>query len=307
MRFVFGKIWSVVESRPIGAFAMFYFVLMTAISLAMGHWLSTAQLFILALAPIVLLTRMRFLREMAPFIVLLLGYEFLRGLAPLLGMEVNVVPMIQVDRFLFGTLPTVALQGWLYRPGAIGPLDYLCTALYLSHVVAPLVFSSFLWLRDRVLFRHFVVTLVVLSYVGFITYALYPAMPPWMAAQRGVIAPVRPIFDLTMAAIGGGQAATDAWGLVRANPVAAMPSLHAAYPMLIWIYLLALYGRRAIPAAVYPATVWFAVVYTGNHYVIDVIVGALYAVVVFVGVEALRRCVPTPAPRRSAQPSHSAR
>ena len=61
------------------------------------------------------------------------------------------------------------------------------------------------------------------------------------------------------------------------NPVAAMPSLHAAYP---WLSFLALrkYSKKLgwffLP---YPILVWFSVVYLGEHYVIDVIAGVVYA------------------------------
>jgi membrane-associated phospholipid phosphatase len=64
---------------------------------------------------------------------------------------------------------------------------------------------------------------------------------------------------------------------MTSNPVAAMPSLHAAFPFLGFLFAQRLLGWRAWPLFVYTVIVWLAVVYLGEHYVVDVVGGALWA------------------------------
>ena len=64
---------------------------------------------------------------------------------------------------------------------------------------------------------------------------------------------------------------------ISSNDVAAFPSLHAAYPFLAFLF-----ARRAFPRAgwlmlAYTACVWFAIVYLGEHWVVDIVGGVVYA------------------------------
>ena len=72
-------------------------------------------------------------------------------------------------------------------------------------------------------------------------------------------------------------------GVHYANNVAAMPSLHAAYAMLFTLFFWSILPWWTRPLlALYPVAMAFALVYTGEHYVIDVLLGWLYAAVVYV-------------------------
>ncbi len=72
------------------------------------------------------------------------------------------------------------------------------------------------------------------------------------------------------------------YNLFAANKVAAIPSLHAAYPVMIFLFSLFLKRKWLITlTGIYMLSVWYAVVYLGEHYLIDVIIGALYALVSF--------------------------
>ena len=61
------------------------------------------------------------------------------------------------------------------------------------------------------------------------------------------------------------------------NPVAAFPSLHAAFPFLGFLALRRVYPRAAWLAFVWCILVWFSVVFLGEHYVVDVIAGVALA------------------------------
>jgi hypothetical protein len=200
-------------------------------------------------------------------------------------MEVNILPMIEADRFLFaGHLPTVELQRLFYNPGHLQLYDYAAFFLYAMHFVLPLAFAFFLWLTNRSLFRRFAYSLVALSYLSFATYVLFPAMPPWMAAEQGYIPHVYKIFDDGLAAVSQGSGIPVVYSFLNPNPVAAMPSLHAAWPMLVFLFIARNYGRRYLALVVYPIAVWLTIVYTGHHYVIDAVVGVLYAAGIYYAV-----------------------
>jgi hypothetical protein len=60
-----------------------------------------------------------------------------------------------------------------------------------------------------------------------------------------------------------------------------MPSLHAVFPTLVFLFFLVYWRPLAPLALVYCFGLWFSVVYIGDHYVVDVLAGILYAVITF--------------------------
>ena len=83
---------------------------------------------------------------------------------------------------------------------------------------------------------------------------------------------------------------------IPGNPYAAIPSLHAGYAMLVFLFV-ASFARRlrwrwpiTIVAALYPLAMGFCVVYTGNHYVVDLLIGFVYATASLYGVLWFWRC-----------------
>ena len=67
-----------------------------------------------------------------------------------------------------------------------------------------------------------------------------------------------------------------------ANPVAAVPSLHAAYPMLLLLFFWRSANRWRWLLVAYTLAMALTLIYTGEHYVIDIVLGWIYAVGVFV-------------------------
>ncbi len=216
-----------------------------------------------------------FLIEFMPFLLLLVTYKQMRNFADNLSRsEINVTNLIRWEEWLFGgTLPNHYLQAHLWGHFYTPLLDVLTNTLYLSHFLSPLVLSVILWQKRRSLYWAFAIGLVVLSYAAFATYVLFPAAPPWWATLYGYL-PRQPVTLAHFVASSEDLAK-------GANPVAAMPSLHAAYPTYIFLVSLYVWGKRAIPVVLLPAGVMFATFYLGHHYVIDAIAGAAYAVIAF--------------------------
>ena len=230
--------------------------------------------------------------EWLPFGAILFAYDLLRGSADSI-FTAHVQPQLRADELMFGgTAPTVWLQQHLWHgPGELGWVDWLAWAVYLTHFFGTLVLAAGFWLAGSRLFRPYVATVAVLAAAGFATYALFPAAPPWLASDEGALAPTDRIVRFVSDA-----APLDFFGAIweqgarYANDVAAVPSLHAAYALLIALFLWPLArGAWRIPLAAYPVAMGFALVYTAEHYVVDVLLGWLYAAVATVAVMAVAR------------------
>lgn len=250
-------------------------------------WFSPDQFFLFALFGAIFLGRARlFILDWGPFLTGFFSYEFLRGLIPLISKKVHIFPMIHADLWLFGFIPSVKLQSMLYSPPNLHWYDYVSVTLYICHFVTPLVVGFIFWLKDRGLFKLYSLSLIILSYLGFFTYIIFPAMPPWMASVNGYIPPIKEVTGTVMAHFLPTQFSVPTlYSLMRANPVAAVPSLHAAFPLLILFFLIKKYSKKGLLFIPYVLGVWFAVMYLGEHYFIDIVIGAIYACVVFFLIE----------------------
>lgn len=259
-----------------------YVVGISIFMLAHRMWLSPDQFFLVAIVAAIAIGGLwRFLRDWTPFILLFLSYEYMRGLAPLLNKSVHITEMINADKYLFGFVPTIKLQAALFHPGNPQWYDFVSIIFYMMHFIVPMVTAFTFWLISKKTFREFTLALIILSFAGFTTYVIFPAMPPWLAAQHGFLPPIHKVMDAVVANLGQPLALPTAYKFFRGNEIAAMPSLHAAYPLLVSLFAIRYFKKPALLLLPYVFGVWFAVVYMGEHYAIDVIVGALYAATVF--------------------------
>jgi membrane-associated phospholipid phosphatase len=227
-------------------------------------------------------------RDWLPLVGVIFCYDLLRGIADGLLLPARETPQIHVESALFGRpVPTVWLQEHFWD-GAnhLHWWDYAAWFLHLSHFFATFIAAAVIWVFARERFSRYAAMICVLSVGGFATYVLYPAVPPWMAAQQGNLGQSNRMIGIVWQHIplaDGG--AVFEHGTGYANDVAAMPSLHAAFALLFTLYLWRLVPRWARPVlAVYPLAMSLALVYAGEHYVVDCIAGWVYAAVAFVGV-----------------------
>ncbi|MDA8201565.1 MAG: phosphatase PAP2 family protein [Chloroflexi bacterium] len=240
----------------------------------------------LGLAAIVLGRGRLFLRDWIPFLVLFFAYELMRGYADQFGQQVHIGDVIALERALFGgQLPTTILQAWLHPKSGIDPWAVAATVVYFLHFPLPLAVGFLLWLRRRAAYYDFVAALVVLSMAAFVTYVLLPVAPPWWAEQRGYLPPgaVLPLKELGFLALAttfgfdGHYVYSYAFYNINPNQLAAIPSLHAAYPFLAFLVARHYFGRAGWLMLLYSAAVWFSIVYLGEHHVVDAMAGVLYA------------------------------
>ena len=272
--------WVHHRSLPWLAFGL-YIVLTTALLIGLGVPLPPDRYFLVLLVPVLFVRRARaFALDWSPFLLLLFSYEFLRGLAGKVG-QVHYLVAIHFDQLLFGTPPSVWLQQRFAR-SAPTPYDYVAAVLYLLHFVAPLSFAFVLWMRSREEFARFTSSFLVLSYAALATFVVFPAAPPWLASQQGYLPEVHEQVGVVLSAFPSHFDLPTVYRLFDPNQVAAIPSLHAAYPLLLLLFACRFFGPRALVLAPYVLGVWVAVIYMGEHYVFDVVAGAMYSAAAFV-------------------------
>lgn len=218
------------------------------------------------------------LKRFTPFVVLLLVYESFRGLATTLNSHVNYGFMVAADKLLFlGHLPTTLLQN-LWWHGRVQWYDFVFYGAYTLHFVLPFALAVLIWKTREKHYWRFITTYVTVSFAGFLTYVAFPAAPPWLASDKGLIEPIARVSTAIWYAFGIHDFPS-VYNKIAANPVAAMPSLHAAYAALFVIFIFKLYKTRWRWLAVaYPLLIWVGTTYMGEHYVIDIIAGIIYAV-----------------------------
>lgn len=239
-----------------------------------------------------------------PYFAILFLYDFLRGRVgqnPI--FEPHVMPQIDFDRFLFGSVPSVSLQERFWDPFNIDALDIAVWAVYMTHFFMVFLISAVLWRLARPKFLEFRAMVCTLSMAAFTTYALFPAVPPWMASDQGAIGSTTRLIGNVWAHLGV-DAANAIWGHGSdwSNVVAAVPSLHVGFPALILCFFwpTGKWWVRAICLA-YVLAMSFALVYAAEHYVFDIVLGWLYALATYVGVRKVRALWAARRERRAAE------
>ncbi len=216
------------------------------------------------------------LLRLGPFVALLLVYESFRGIAHSLNDHVNYSLAPHMDRLLFGKLPTVTLQNWLWR-GHTTWYDIVFYIPYMLFFVVPLGLAILVWKTRDSYYWRVVVTYLLVFFGAFLTFLAFPAAPPWLASQNHYIEPIARVSSSVWFSLGIHNFPS-LYNHIAPNPVAAVPSLHSACATLLSIFIFKLYGRRwGLVSLIYPVLIYVGVVYEGEHYAFDVIAGISYA------------------------------
>jgi membrane-associated phospholipid phosphatase len=235
----------------------------------------------------------RLVLDWVPFAAILLLYDSTRGVVDSLGISVHLTDIADAEAWLFGGhIPSVWLQERFYVPGEAQWYDAVFTLVYTSHFIATPALAAVLWVRNRERWKAFVARVVVLSLAGLATYTLFPVAPPWLASREGYIATVLRLSARGWEYLHVGQfhSLVTRAQEKASNPVAAMPSLHTAFTVIVACALAGLIrSRLKWLLALYPLVMGVALVYLGEHYVIDVLAGLVYALAVELAMPALTR------------------
>ncbi len=212
-------------------------------------------------------TALTVLLRASVFVALLevrLLFAYLRGVANNAGFphERAIIPAI--DRFIgYGATPGQRLQSWFFA-GHLTWFDRFWLGIYDSWFVVPTVITLYIVVCHWTFIRSYAAMRLLVYFLPLPIYLLMPSEPPWMA-----------IHMLRIATLTPGGIPPDA------NPVAAFPSMHVLTPATIALWL---WWKRldvmALVCGVYAALTIFAVLYLGEHYLVDVLASLVLAPVI---------------------------
>jgi len=239
-----------------------------------------------------------FLADWGPFLLLFFAYEAMRGFASKTGFAPH--DLSGLERTVFGgTLPTLTLQHAFYHPGVVGPQDLIAMFLYFMHFPLPILVGFVFWLNSREHYRRFIAALLLMCFLAFVTYLFWPSAPPWWQ-----VSDVYKVIDRTVQLLWGNQYfVSGIYHSFNPNRFAAFPSLHAAFPALAAVYAWRRYRPLSIVLIVWSIAVLLAIVYLGEHYVVDALAGYAYVAAATLLVEGFLRLRARRAASMPARPS----
>ncbi len=169
-------------------------------------------------------------------------------------------------------------RAFLALPNLVAALNLF---YFIGHFLFTAIFFFWLYHRSRDGFRSFRDGFLAATAIAVVIHWLYPTAPPRLAGVG--------LKDtlLLLSGIDIGSPNSSA----ISNPVAAVPSLHAAYALGVGIGMIR-YARfllLRVAGAIYPPLVVLTIVVTGNHFVLDAVAGMAVLGVGFWLARALRR------------------
>src|SRR5436190_9597447 len=216
-----------------------------------------------------------------------------------LEARVRIDYPVTIDRAIgLGRLPTLRLQRALAKPGALRPADQALVWVHWIWFLVPHGTVAYMLLRHRERFPAAAARIYAVFDLGVIVYWALPTAPPWYAAKQGRIRGAEGEAAMRRIMVEHGEAFwKERWqplySFLGGNPLAAMPSLHFATSLMAARVHADAGPIEGAIGWTYALTLGFALVYLGEHYVVDLLVGATLA-------EGVRRSAPAFVPAARA-------
>lgn len=225
----------------------------------------------------------RFILAFSIFVVFAILYDLMKIYPNYLINQVDISGLFHFEQKVFG----FKKDGVLYTLNQYFSLhntpflDLISGLFYINWIPVPLAFALYLYVTNKQQFLNFSLTFFLVNLLGFCIYYIHPAAPPWYVNLYH--------FNLHFDVPGNtaGLARFDKlvdfpiFHLIYArnsNVFAALPSLHSAYPVVVLYYgIKNKFGWINWLLALFMAGIWFAAVYSGHHYVTDVLAGIICA------------------------------
>ena len=216
------------------------------------------------------------LRDWALMVVIYMAYDYSRGTADQWGIGVNYTALRDLDSLItFGREPISGMQRRFYTPNDVKWYDVVGSVIYMTHFVFPVLPLVFLRLRNRASWLHYVRRFSLTLGISVFIFIIFPAAPPWMASREGYLPPIQRITgrgwsELHLKTV----SKTLDRGAGVLNAVAPMPSLHSGMALLVALW----FFRNCKPwiriaALAFPVAMLTALVYFGEHFIIDGLAG----------------------------------
>jgi membrane-associated phospholipid phosphatase len=202
---------------------------------------------------------------------------------------------VRIDEALgAGRIPTVRLQRALHRDGEFQWWEKVLSWSHWVWFAVPHSTAAYVLLRHPAQFPRAAARIYGTFDLGAVIYWAVPTAPPWFAAEAGRIRGAEdpgaqdPPLRRIMREYGEevlGERWPQAYEALGGNPLAAMPSLHFGTSVAAARVLRETGPIVGTIAWAYAATLGFALIYLGEHYVTDLVAGASLA-------EGVRLAVP---------------
>lgn len=225
---------------------------------------------------------------LTPWLIFGCSYDWMRLLPNYEVNPIDVRGLYEAEKSLFGI---AAADGGVLTPCEFfarhhAPLaDIMAGVFYLCWVPVPIAFALWLYFKgDRRHYLRFSIAFLFVNLLGFCCYYIHPAAPPWYVMNYGF----EPILNTP-----GNTAGLARFDQLLGIPVfhsiyannsnifAAVPSLHAAYMLITLAYAAMSRQRKWLITAfaIIMVGIWWTAVYAGHHYVIDVLLGIITAII----------------------------
>ena len=212
------------------------------------------------------------LHEAIVVVVAFVIYFYIRGAVVDRAGEafVNAIDIINIEQNL-GFYWELQMQSWILDSfWAIKIMNWI---YFWGHMPLVGIAAIYLWIWHRTSYGLIRNAFLISGAIGVLIYATYPVSPPRLIPFAGFIDTMA-VFDRF------GYQAQETQAFV--NPFAAVPSLHFGWSMLIGV-VVAWVGRKhrllLLLGIIWPIAMFFAVVVTGNHFILDAVAGAVVCVV----------------------------
>ncbi len=226
----------------------------------------------------------KFILGFSVFIVFWILFDYMKAFPNYLYNAVHIEQLYYAEKKLFGIHINNQIltpnEYWLNKQTDF--LNIITGFFYLSWMPMPLLFAVFLFFKNRLHFFYFALSFLLVNCIGFLVYYIYPAAPPWYIQQYGFN------FIANTPGNAAGLARFDAYFnstvfknlySKSSNVFAAMPSLHAAYPLIVLYYGIRFkLGKWNYIFAINILGIWFAAVYNSHHYILDILGGIICSI-----------------------------
>ncbi len=204
-------------------------------------------------------------------------------------MPIRVSEPYHIDLHLFGVFSSgqlTPLHEYVHQLLNSPFFDLFCGFIYMMHIPVVIVLLLSFWrFGSDELAAKFIFAFWLMNIFAFATYFFYPAAAPWFVSKYGFLQPL-----VAMPGDPAGLARFDQiLGLnfftqnyqISPVPFGAIPSMHAGFSMLGFLYSFQLSRKLSYWLGFYCASMWFSALYLQHHYLIDVILGVLYALLAY--------------------------
>ena len=223
----------------------------------------------------------KYRRRARPWLALVMigvSYQAISGPIDAIADTNGILSMFGFDRQLWG----FNLTGWVQSTFFSAPLTEATSLVYVAMVPFVLLTALVIWRRGGRNFASFVAAMVLTSYFALVTFVLLPTAPPWVSGVASNL-----VRTTGLGTLPGFLAPISAF--MVPDYFASFPSLHAAYTIIAAYFLFKTDTRLGLVGAAIAGATLFSTLYLGQHFAIDLIGGAVYALVPCVLAERLSR------------------